>query len=146
MRESIDWDSLDPVLKEAIGRFIADISKIRDKSARLNKAESLLLIGDKISIDQAAMLASATLEAGLKTLCQRNGVVLDTEEVEGMAGIASALRDRSIISAHDHSEVIEYVNSVRNKVMHGDFDNLNEADVREEIDFTREFFSSHGLI
>jgi hypothetical protein len=56
------------------------------------------LAGDKISVEEAAMLASATLEAGLKTLCQRNDVTLDSEQSEGMVGIAIALKNQNIIS------------------------------------------------
>jgi hypothetical protein len=143
--KGINLEALNPAIKKAIEQASGDLESLRNNNERLNRAEGLLAAGDKISVDQAAMLTCATLEFGLKTLSQRHGVNGNLGEAEGMVDLATRLKDNSVITYADFQGIRNLVYRVRNPVMHGDFDRFLDSDVRDQIAFTRTFFDKHRL-
>ena len=143
--KGIDWKSLGENDKEALNRFSSDIERLRDNRDRLARAEQLAVDGDRISIEQGALLASATLEAGLKQLQRYYSVILTDEQSDGIVGLATALRDKAFISSEEYREARRFVSTVRNKVMHGEFHELDSSEVQKGIQFVRLFFSAHQL-
>jgi hypothetical protein len=142
--KGVDWNALSEELLRAIELAQTDIKTIKGHRERLRRAEKLLLLEDKISVDQAAMLMCATLEAGLKSLADRHSITLDPE-ADGIIEIATALKDENKISYSEFQGIKECVFDVRNPVMHGDFDRYEKADVEQQLDFVREFFTTHNL-
>lgn len=141
--KDVDWSSLTERNKEAIHRFGLDLDRLNNNNARLDRAESLISLGDQISIEVSALLTSATLEAGLKHLQESHYITLTEEQSDGVVGIAIALRDRGVVSSEDYRQIRKYVSNIRNEVMHGKFDALNSTEVQELIRFTREFLATH---
>ena len=123
--KNVDWDSLAPQDRQALSGLTADLTRITDNRARLDRAESLLADANRISIEQSALLTSATLEAILKDLTDQHGIVLTAEQSEGAVGLAIALRDRNVISTEHYKQIRHFISEVRNKVMHGDFDSFD---------------------
>lgn len=144
--KDVDWESLSEEIKRALEQTQDDFTSIKDNGERLKRAEGLLAADDKISTDQAAMLVCATLEAGLKTLSQKNNVESNFGETEGMVEIATNLKDANVISYEDLRAVKNCVYSVRNPVMHGNFSKVEKRAVQEQIDFVRTFFIKHRLM
>jgi hypothetical protein len=143
--KGINLEGLNPIIRKAIEQASNDIESIRNNNERLNRAERLLQEGDKISVDQAAMLTCATLEFGLKSLSQKHGVNGNLGESEGMVELATRLKDSRVITHEDYQGIRNLVYKVRNPVMHGDFDRFKDTDVREQISFTRSFFRKYQL-
>ena len=143
--QNVDWEALAPREQEAIRRLGVDLDRLSTHKARLDRTEKLLAEDDAISTEEAAMLASATLESGLKELQRRNGVVLG-EDAEGMVGLAITLRDKGVISNEDSRQIRRFSSSIRNRVMHGDFDGLDREEVSQQLSFVRIFFSENALV
>jgi hypothetical protein len=143
--KGINLESLNPAIRKAIEQASGDLESIRNNNERLNRAERLLQAGDKISVDQAAMLTCATLEFGLKNLSQKHGVNGNLGESEGMVELATRLKDSNVITHEDYQGIRNLVYRVRNPVMHGDFERFQDSDVREQITFARSFFNKHRL-
>ena len=143
--KGIDWGAVSDELRRAIELAQMDIDAIKDHRERLNRAEKLLVFDDKISVDQAALLVCATLEAGLKSLADRHSITLDADASEGMIEIATALEANNKISHADFQGIRQCVFNVRNPVMHGDFNRYQKADVQRQLEFVRHFFTTHSL-
>jgi hypothetical protein len=143
--KGIDWTAVSEELSRAIELAQMDVNTIKDHRERLNRAEKLLVLDDKISVDQAAMLVCATLEAGLKSLADRHAITLDADASEGMIEIATALEANNKISHSDFQGISQCVFNVRNPVMHGDFHRYHKTDVQRQLDFVRQFFTTHNL-
>jgi hypothetical protein len=141
----VDWNALTEQDREALSRFNLDLARFHSNNARLDRAESLASFDDQTSIEVSALLASATLESGLKHLQEYHHIMLTEEQSEGVVGIAVALRDRSLVSNEEYREIRRYVSNVRNKVMHGEFDSLDSDEVRELVRFIRGFFAAHSF-
>ena len=141
----IDWNAVSEELRRAIELAQMDVDTIKDHRERLSRAEKLLVLDDKISVDQAAMLVCATLEAGLKSLADRHSITLDADSSEGMIEIATALEADNKISHADFHCIRQCVFNVRNPVMHGDFNRYQKADVQRQLEFVRHFFTTHNL-
>jgi hypothetical protein len=125
-KRTVDWSSLTP--------------SVAGPRGWLEKAEHFLTTGE---INQAAMCGSVALESGLKTLCERHDISI--KEAEGMADIASKLKDKRVITADEYWQLRKYTSTVRNKAMHGDFESIDKPDVWTMIGFTRGFFNNYGL-
>ena len=143
--KDVEWNSLSENDREAISRFSVDVERIRDNSERLRRSEQLVASGDRYSIEQGALLASAALEAGLKQLQRKNGFTLTSEQSTGIVGLVTALRDRGLISTQEYSDARRFVSVVRNKVAHGDFQEFDHTVANDEIRFVRNFFLAHSL-
>ena len=143
--KGIDWNAVSDELRRAIELAQMDMGTIKDHRERLRRAEKLLVLDDKISVDQAAMLVCATLEAGLKSLADRHSIILDPDASDGMIEIATALKADNKISHADFQGIRQCVFNVRNPVMHGDFNRYQKADVERQLDFVRQFFTTHNL-
>lgn len=143
--KGIDWSSISEEVKRAIDLAQMDMGAIKDNRERLNRAEKLLLLDDKVSIDQAAMLVCATLEAGLKSLTERHSITLADGMSEGMIELATSLKENNKISSADFQGVRNCVFKVRNPVMHGDFNRYQKTDVEQQLSFVRAFFRTHQL-
>lgn len=135
---NVEWDSLAPQERQAIGGLNEDLARITNNRARLDRAESLLAAADSISTEQSALLTSATLEAILKDLTARHRVVLTAEQSEGAVGLAIALHGRNLISTEEYKQVRHFLSEVRNKVMHGDFDSFDSTLAGSGILFARD--------
>lgn len=143
--KGIDWNALSEELGRAIELAQMDMGTIKGHRDRLRRAGDLLLFDDKISVDQAAMLVCATLEAGLKSLADRHSITLDPDASDGMIEIATALKANNKISHSDFQGIRQCVFDVRNPVMHGDFNCYQKADVQRQLDFAHQFFTTHNL-
>ncbi|MEX8519024.1 MAG: hypothetical protein AB3X44_10975 [Leptothrix sp. (in: b-proteobacteria)] len=140
----IDEKRLTTQDQEALKRFSLDLTRLGANEERLDRADALLLTGDRISIEEAALLTSAVLEAGLKEIRARYSINLPVE-AEGMIGLAIVLRDQYVISNDACREIRHYGTSIRNKVMHGDFNELDRTVVEQQIQFTRIFLREHEI-
>ena len=133
-------------LEGAASAVIKGFSLIQDINAeRLKRAEMLLELKDEISIDQAALLVSATLEAGLKAISHNKNVESNLDRTEGIVEIAINLKNANVISKEDFKAVRACVDKVRNPVMHGNFGKVKSAEVQKQIHFVRRFFDQHGI-
>lgn len=142
--KDIKWDAITTTDKQAITRFTDDLERLRGGRERLERAQELVAVGDPISVDQGALLASAVLEMSLRHLQEQCGVILKQEQSEGLVGLAIALRDAGRLSISDYREVRKHVSAVRNKVMHGEFE-MDATEVQNEIAFVRRLVDEHGI-
>lgn len=146
LRDNVDWESLGEEIIRALEQTQQDIDSIKDNRERLARVERLLEAEDSISVDQAAMLLSATFEAGLKNLSQARHVQQSFGENEGMVEIGVILKDQAVISGDDLRGIKSFAYRIRNPVVHGEFGKLQKSDVMEQLGFVRGFLVKHGLI
>jgi hypothetical protein len=144
--KDIDWDSVGERLLKALEQTQYDFDSLRSNKERLNRVEELLRKGDSISIDEAALLVGAIMESGLRMVCTAKGIDNTVEPGEGMVELATRLNNESVISDLELRRVKEYTFKVRNPIVHGNFGTVTAADVTSQLEFTRRFFSDHGLI
>lgn len=136
----------EPVVEEAARRFEEESPNLTSLTERLDRVDALLEAdSDEISTDQAAMLVSATLEAGVRELARLASVETDSETQDGLVTWAIALHSAGRIAFEELKQIKHHVWQVRNRVMHGDFDGFSHEHVAAMAQFTRRFLQNYSL-
>ena len=141
--KDVNWERVGDNLSRAMESAYAEIERQPSGLARLQRAQELLEKGDEIERDQSAMLASATLELGLRSLARRRR--LSVAEDEGLAGLAIRLGSDGHITRTEQEMIKRYASRVRNRVMHGDLGSIDHQDVAGLIASSQRFFNDHRL-
>jgi hypothetical protein len=142
--KGVDWASVGEDLKKAIEEAAREVETQPSGLARLERAQTLLDSGGEIEREAAAMLASATLEHGLRVLAKRAGVDVAAED-NSLAGLAILLATGGHITWDEKKEIAYYATAIRNRVMHGDLGAIASQDVANLIKSTRSFFAAHRI-
>ena len=143
--KEVDWERAGEELKRAFEQASIDVQRQPNVSARLDRADQLLVSGGEINVDQAAMLTSATLELGLRSLAHRVRLPI-SDENDSLAGLAIELGRGGYIPSEDQRQIQHYAARIRNRVMHGRFDGMNVQEVRNFHALARRCLSAHRII
>jgi len=142
--ENVDWEGIGEELRAALEAAGRDMADQPSGLARLKKARLLLASGEEIERDEAALLASATLELGLRSVVDRHSLSIRPEE-SSLVGLAIALGQRGFITHGEEDMIHHYAARVRNRVMHGELGTIEEREVAALIEACDRFFREHGL-
>lgn len=142
--KEVDWDRVNADLRRAIEQAALDVERQPDVTARLDRAEQLIMSGGEINLDQAAMLTSATLELGLRTLARRHRMTV-SEDNDSLAGLAIALGQSGQISQQDQRQIQYYASCIRNRVMHGQLGVMKANEVASFHQLARRCLANHGI-
>ncbi len=142
--KDIDWGSVGKDLRSALEAAEREIKTQPSGLLRLEKAKSLLASGDEIEKDESAMLASATLELGLRSIAKRNRLAIAPDE-DSLAGLAIRLARDGFITRSEQDLIRYYTAKVRNRVMHGDLGTIEPREVATLIEACHRFFTAHRL-
>ncbi len=103
----------------------------------IDQADHLL---QKSYVMPAASLAGAVLENGLRSLAERNDIVVKAHD--GLSALNDKLRAKDVYNPLRQQQVAYWV-KVRNAADHGRFDDFKEADVAELIRGVRGFMADY---
>lgn len=125
-------------------RRIRDLVRAEVFADFFDMAERLLEAGYK---DPAAMLGGAVLEMSLRKLAQRAGIslVYESGKRKTMAPLNDELAKAEQYSALVHRQIAVFA-ELRNQADHGHFDSYDVPQVKQMIDFGRDFGAKHVSI
>lgn len=142
--KEVDWNQVGGDLRRAIEQAAVEVERQPDVMARLDRAEQLMMSGGEINLDQAAMLTSATLELGLRTLARRHRLSV-SEDNDSLAGLAIALGQSGHIPSQDQRQIQYYASCIRNRVMHGQLGIMKSQKVANFHQLVRRCLIAHGI-
>jgi hypothetical protein len=142
--KEVDWDDVAGGVKSAIEQATVEIERQPSAIARLDRAEQLLTSGGEINVDQAAMLTSATVELGLRTLANRYDVVVNSDD-NSLAGLAIRLGESGYLTPQEQRQFQQYAFRIRNRVMHGELGVMNAQEVTAFVQASRRLFAAHDI-